>query len=150
MYGGFAAAWYAVLVAGYVWTFGDQGNHVLAALGFFLFLPGLFGGLCGLCMSALTEQAKATLRKGLEAGVLTRRQAFVTGVMAGAVSMAGVVGVGLVLYPLRDSEVCIVLGLLGVAVILGATPFLGWWFLRRCADFKPGAESSPGGGSPSR
>ena len=49
MYVGFTISWYIVLAIGFGLTLGAQTNHFLTALAFFLFVPGLFGGFCGVC-----------------------------------------------------------------------------------------------------
>src|SRR4029077_14299415 len=89
MYVGFSAAWYAVFAAFYVATFSDQGNHVLAALGCFLFFPSLFAGFCGLCGGAVSVGTKATFHEGWERRLLTRPYSFCAGAAAGTLSIVG-------------------------------------------------------------
>jgi hypothetical protein len=140
MYLGFAAPWYGVLAIAYGLTFSGQGNPILAALGFFVFLPALFGGFCGNCGSALSAQTKAALQAGWQGRVLTRGYTFFAGTVAGALSIAGVLASVWALYPLRHSEVSLWIGFFWVGAFLIAGPFLGLWLLRRRL---PGSEPAP-------
>jgi hypothetical protein len=131
MYTGFAAAWYVVLGIGWALTLRESSNHFLTALAFFVFIPGLFGGLCELCAKAAGAQRKAALASALRNGTLTRRFAFCAGVAAGIVSIIGVALAGLAGYAISRSEAGIVVALCGIAAVLVAAPFLGLWLLNQ-------------------
>jgi hypothetical protein len=129
MYAGFAAAWYAVLSLGWVLTLRESSNHFITALAFFVFIPGLFGGLCGISGCAVRARLKERLANAFRSGTLTRRFAFGAGVAAGIVSIIGVAlaGIGSSVASNFDAGIAIVLG--GAAAVLMAAPFLGLWLL---------------------
>ena len=129
MYFGFAAAWYAVFAAFYVMTFSSQGNHVLAALGCFLFLPAIFSGFCGICAGTLSAGMKASINEGWERGSLTRPNSFFAGAAAGVASIVAVLGGLWLVYPMQ-SEAALIGGLVWIGVVLGGAPYLGLWLLR--------------------
>jgi hypothetical protein len=131
MYFGFASAWYVVFAAFYLATFHDHGNHLLVALGCFLFFPALFSGFCGLCGSVVSIASKAALDESWQRGFLTRPYAIGAGAAAGVLSIAGVLGGMWVLYPLTNSEIGLVAALTWVAAVLAGAPFFGLWLLRR-------------------
>jgi hypothetical protein len=131
MYLGFAAPWYGVLAIAYGLTFSSHGNPILAALGFFVFLPALFGGFCGICGGALSPRTKAALQAGWQGGMLTRGYTFFAGSAAGALSIVGVFAGVWALYPLRHSEVSLWIGFFWVGAVLIVGPFFGLWLLRR-------------------
>ena len=142
MYLGVAAAWYTVLAVGYALTFGSQTNHFITGLAFFVFIPGLFGGLCGVCGGVITARAKAALQTAFQEGALTRRYAFVAGVVSGAVSIAGVAAVSYTASFSHD-ETGLALMLVGVGVVLTVSPFLGLWLLMRRAAFNREIRANP-------
>ena len=90
MYSGFAVAWYVALSIGYVLSLRSEvdrahANYFVVGLAFFLFIPGLFAGFCGVCAGLVKSQAKADLRRALRDGRLTSRFAFTAGSIAGVV-----------------------------------------------------------------
>src|SRR5262249_40584008 len=125
------AAWYLVLVIGYVLTFPSQSNHFLTALGFFLFIPSLFGGFAGFCAGVVSAPTKAALQQGVESGTLTRPYAFVAGLLAGITSMVGSLAFFARAYALSHSEVSVFIALGGIGAVLAGSPFLGLWLLKR-------------------
>jgi hypothetical protein len=131
MYGGFAAAWYGALGACYVLTLRGNSNPVLSALALFLFIPALFGGFCGICQDLVTAQTKEALQAALASGTLTRRYAFLAGLLSGGASIAGVLAIGLGAYSFWDTEAGVLAGLFGVAAVLAAAPFLGLGLLKK-------------------
>jgi hypothetical protein len=131
MYSGFAAAWYAVLGVGWLLTLRESSNHFLTALAFFVFIPGLFGGLCELCAKVAGSQRKAALASALRSGALTRGFAFGAGVTAGIVSIIGVVFSGVAAFAISQGEAGIAIALGGTIAVLMAAPFLGLWLLNK-------------------
>jgi hypothetical protein len=133
MYGGFATAWYVVLASIFVLTLPSQTNYFLTGLALFVFMPSLFGGGCGLCARVTSAQTKAAFQMALQSGTLTRRYAFIAGVAAGIMSMAGVLAIGWIACSLDFSEVGVLIALLSVAGVLALSPFLGLWLLNKRA-----------------
>jgi hypothetical protein len=131
MHLGFAAAWYVALAISFGLSLDSQANPFLVVLAFFVFIPSLFGGFCGVCIGTISAQTKAALRQAFHDETLTRRFAFLTGLAAGAVSIAGVLAVGVIVYSLSRSEVGVGFALAGIAAVLSASPFLGLWLLRQ-------------------
>jgi hypothetical protein len=139
MYFGFAAPWYAILAAAYVLTFSSAGNPILAALGFFVFVPALFAGFCGICGSAVTAQTKAALAHGWEQRRMTRGYAFSAGAIAGLASIVATFAGVVALYPFRHAEAGLWIGLVWVGSVLIAAPFFGLWLLRKRITERNGA-----------
>jgi hypothetical protein len=133
MYAGFAVAWYAVLAAGYVATFPSHGNHFLVAVGFFLCLPALFAGCCGLSAELAPKRRKDALQAAYVSRRLTRRYAFSAGLAAGAVSMLALAAVGWLVYPHTETETGVIIALAGAVTVLAVSPLFGLWLLSRKA-----------------
>jgi hypothetical protein len=131
MHLGFAAAWYGALAIGYGLSLDSHSNPFMVGLGFFVFVPSLFGGFCGVCGGTISAQTKAALRRAMQDETLTRRFAFLAGLTAGAVAIAGVLAVGVSAYSLSRSEVGVGFALAGIAAVLSAAPFLGLWLLKQ-------------------
>jgi hypothetical protein len=129
MYMGFGTVWYGVLAAGYALTFRSQSNHFITGLAVFLFIPGLFSGFCGLCARAVSTRTGAVLKTAFQSAVLTRRYAFLAGLVAGAASILGVLGVAWGIYSWRHDETGVLVGLGGIGAVLTSAPFLGRWLL---------------------
>lgn len=133
MYVGFGVPWYAVLATAYVLTYSKSGNAVLAALGFFVFLPALFAGFCGICGEAISVESRITLARDWAQCKATRTHAFAIGAFAGVLSIGGILAGVVALYPLRTMEASLWLGILWIGAVLVAAPFLGLWLLRKRA-----------------
>jgi hypothetical protein len=131
MYVGFGAAWYVAFAGAYVLTFSSQGNPILAALGFFVFLPALFSGFCGVCHGTVTTRFRAALSEGWQRGTLTRPHALFAGAAAEVLSIALVALASFLLSSLHDFEAQVWLGLICRGTTLSGAPFFGLWLLRR-------------------
>jgi hypothetical protein len=142
MYLGVGAAWYAVLAVGYALTFSSQTNHFIPALAFFVFIPGLFGGFCGVCGGVITSRAKAALTTAFQEGALTRGYAFVAGVVSGVLSIAGVAAIAYASSFIQDVD-DVLIALLGVGVVLAVSPFLGLWLLMRRGAIHRAEQGNP-------
>src|SRR5947209_155187 len=81
MYIGFATAWYVALGSIFVLSLRARTNHFLTALALFLFIPGLFSGLCGICGEFVRGRVRDALQMKFQSGALTRRYAFVAGLV---------------------------------------------------------------------
>jgi hypothetical protein len=134
MYVGFAAAWYGALGLVFVLFLRSAPNPFLTGLAVFVFIPALFGGFCGLCLGAVRGRVKERLQRAWQDGALKQRYALTAGVMAGLVSIAGVLAVGYIAFSWSQSETGVWVAILGVGAVLAASPFLGLWLLlRKCA-----------------
>jgi hypothetical protein len=137
MYIGFATAWYVALGSVFVLSFHARTNHFLTALALFLFIPGIFGGLCGICGEFVRGRVKDALQIKVQSGALTRRYAFGAGLVAGVASIAGVLVMGYTAFSLSHGEASVVIALVGIGAVLTAAPFLGFWLLNRKSAFPP-------------
>ncbi len=155
MYCGFTVAWYVALSIGFGLSIRSEvdrahANYFVVGLAFFLFIPGLFAGFCGVCAGLVKSQAKADLRRALRDGRLTGRFAFLAGLIAGVVSIVGVLAVGAAAISISNSEAGIWLALAGVAGVLMASPYLGLWLMDEKSGTMTVMSSDAPGGPPSR
>jgi hypothetical protein len=138
VYGGYLTAWYVVLGIGFALALPTHSDPWMAALAFFLLIPGLIVMCSGLGDDLIAQKSKAAVDRAVQRGSLSRGYTFATGLAAAVASMAGIVLVGCTVYPFQHHPICVVLLLFGSAAVLAASFHLGvWWLARKCASQQP-------------